>query len=199
MSKRTLSLSTLNISINDPTQRSDGGGERDSRCIDAMWQHALETLADMQQRTFKALLNMTSSDSRDPAADTSKSWTLDQRVSYVRNMHTHQKQEVHQLVMTKNPTWATGTNQSRSLLPQTWSFRMYTRRWLEDHEQGYKMTSPGVFLHDRLHRSNDRFTDALTVMTFIVWPPFWYSFVLFCLYIFYFTFHTLSSLKKLCF
>ena len=36
----------------------------------------------------------------------------------------------------------------------------------------YKTTNPDVFLHDRLDGSSDGFTDAQTVMTFIVRPPF---------------------------
>lgn len=39
-------------------------------------------------------------------------------------------------------------------------------------EQRYKMTDPGVFLHDSLDGSNECFTNAQTVMTFIYLDPF---------------------------
>lgn len=58
-SKRILSLSTLNIFLNDPTWK------RDSQGINSVLQHALVSQVDTQQRTFQGLLNMTLSDSRD--------------------------------------------------------------------------------------------------------------------------------------
>lgn len=193
-SKRILSLSTLNIFINDPPphtllwQRREG--ERDSCVAACFWSHTLM----YNKRTFRALLNMGSRDK----------WSHSRDVSEPNAGSTSQSRPSH--------GWGVGgcgegvytltrhrKRISRSRLVQPWAneptkaearyLRMYIYHWLE---AGARQTSCIMFLLDSPVTCGTvrRITAASCSIT--VWTEsqavmgliFWYSLAFFFLFCF---------------